>query len=222
MPQKQESLPNGTIVFTNDTHKISSDSLLLAAFSSVKPRWSACDLGAGCGILLLSLFDQGLAGPATAVELAPDACDLLAAAQTANPAHPFTLFCGDLRQYTSPRPFDLVLANPPYFSAGALPPSAARAAARHETTCTLAEFCSTAAHILKDGGRFCLCYPPDRLAELFAILTAKNLAPKRMQLVRKTPDAAPWLALVEAHKFGGTGLAILPDNILSTSSPLWY
>ena len=76
--------------------------------------------------------------------------------------------------------------------------------------------------LLKDRGRFCLCYPPARLAQLFAALSANRLAPKRLRLVRKTPETPPWLVLVDARKNGGAGLQILPDRILPPGAPVQY
>lgn len=222
MEYQTETLPNGTPVYTTQSHRVTTDSLLLTAFCPVHRRHSACDLGAGTGLILLGLVDRGLAGRAVGVEQYPDAAALLQkAAQDAGLAN-VAAHTGDLREYTCGRPFDLVVSNPPYFTEGQASPQAARAAARHAAGDFLPALCAAAHRLLKDSGSFCLCWPPARLAPLLAALQGQNLAPKRLQLVRKGPAAAPWLALLDARKAGGEGLAILPDHILPPGQQVRY
>lgn len=217
-----ETLPGGTVVCTGAQHKIGTDALLLARFCEPKRGWSACDLGAGSGAVLLSLLDAGLAGRAVGVEQDAAGAAMLAEAARLNGFANLSAVQGDLRRYTSPTPFDLVVCNPPYFGQGMPPPEAGRAAARHEITCTLPDVCRTAARILKDRGRLCLCYPAAKLAPLVVALQAEGLAPKRMQLARKAHSAPPWLVLMDARKAGGVGLSILPDIILPPGSAVRY
>ena len=214
MEYKIEQLPAGTRVFTTNTHRFGSDALLLAEFCEVRRSWAVADLCAGCGIVLLCLIDSGLQGPCAAVEIEPEAAALIELAAEQNQIKKLQVVKGDLCCYRPGCLFDLVSANPPYFNKGLLPQSPARAKARHEESLSLEELCQAAARLLKDGGRFCLCYPPARLGELFWVLGQHKLAPKRLRLVRKAPDAAPWLALVDARKNGGVGLTVLPECIL--------
>lgn len=226
----RETLPGGTAVFTGPGHRIGTDALLLADFTApgdsrkTTPRAdiSACDLGAGCGILILSLLDRGLAGRAVGLEIDPTGAALLEEAARENGFSRLEAIHTDFRSWRTSRPFDIVVANPPYFRAGPLPPDPVRAGARHEQHGTLPELCAAARRLLKDRGRFCLCYPPARLADLFCALREEGLEPKRLQLVRKAPGAAPWLALVEARKAGGVELAVLPERILPPGQPIAY
>lgn len=213
---QREVLAGGTVVYTAPGHRILTDSLLLAAFCTPKPDASVLDLGAGCGTLALSLADRGHRGPITCVELEAEAAGLLRRSVSENGLEAqFRVVEGDLRQFKTPRPFDAVLANPPYFSSGAMPRQAARARARHDGDCTLEQLCRAAAKSLKDGGRLYLCIPPVRLAGLFRALAGADFAPKRLQLVRTEPEREPWLALVEGRRGGGEGLRVLPDRIFS-------
>lgn len=213
MEYSVEILPSGAHVWVSARHRFGTDSLLLAAFAQPRRQWAVCDLGSGCGIVLLSLLDNGLKGTAVGVELDEEGAALLAGAAAENGFDNVQALAQDLRGYQAQRPFDMVVCNPPYFTGGLISPDAGRAAARHQIHCTLADVCATAARNLKDGGRFCLCYPATQLAELFVSLRAAGLEPKRLQLVRKTAETAPWLALVDARKAGGIGLEILPDKL---------
>lgn len=218
----RETLPGGTVLYTGAAWPITSDALLLASFCKFQRRFSVCDLGAGSGILLFSLLDAGLLGRATAVELNAAAADALRQSAAAGGFTNVTVANEDLRRYKTARPYDMVVANPPYFSQGAQPKTAARAAARHQVTCTLGDVCAAAARLLKDGGRFCLCWPAGDLAPLLAELRRHHLAPKRLQLVRKTPQSEARLLLLDARKHGGEHLAILPDILLGPGQSLSY
>ncbi len=220
--KKTEILPGGTQVITSKNHRFGTDSLLLLSFCAPKKKWAAADLCAGCGILIFGLLDAGLQGPALAVELDEEAVSLMEESKEINQNTALQVVCGDVRQYCGSQWFDLVVANPPYFSSGPFSKSTVRARARHDAECPLDELCLTANRLLKDGGRFCVCYPPARLAELFSVLQNTSFAPKRVQLVRKSADAEPWLALVDARKRGGNGLSILPDLILPPGQPIIF
>lgn len=222
MQHTVETLPSGTRVWVNARHRFGSDSLLLAGFCSPRRNAAVCDLGTGCGIILLSLLDKGLAGPAVGVEIDPEGAGLLAGAAEENGFANLQSVAGNLCGYRPARLFDLVTANPPYYTGGLISPDPRRAAARHQVSATLADFCAAARHLLKDGGKFCICYPAGQLASLFTTLQSHRLEPKRLQLARKNAESPPWLALVEARKAGGPGLAILPDRLLPPGQPIQY
>lgn len=212
MVRHTEILQHSTPVYTTAAHSFGEDALLLAAFCRIRPKEAACDLGTGCGILPLWWFDRGHRGVCAAVEQAPEAVELLAAAARACGAENIKPLCDDLRTFRSAVPFDLVSCNPPYFPAGAgrRSRSAARDAARRETLCTLEDVCAAGSRLLKDGGRLCLCQRPERLAQAVCLLHAAHLEPRRLQLVAQTPQSAPWLCLIEARKNRAPGLQMLP------------
>ncbi|MBQ6136041.1 MAG: hypothetical protein IJI73_01590, partial [Kiritimatiellae bacterium] len=123
--------------------------------------------------------------------------------------------CGDLREAEAlpgRQSFDAVVTNPPYMSGGTgrENPNAAKAAARHELTCTLADVVGRGADCLKEGSRFFMVHRPHRLAEIFAELARCRLEPKRLRLVQPRADAAANLVLLEAVKGGGRWLAAEP------------
>lgn len=217
-----EILPGGTLFFTSENHPVTTDSSLLARFAAaglasgaLPPHCSVCDLGSGNGMLLLYLVDAGLYGRAVGVERDSEAAGLLRAAVELGELVNVACVEGDLRDYTGPARFDLVITNPPYFTSGPLPQSPARAAARHQTGATLAEVAAAAARLLKDDGRLCLCYPAAQRATLLATLAAHGFALRALQQVRATPEAEPWLLLLDARKGGGETLETLPDLILA-------
>lgn len=218
---KREMLVNGTPVYCTDSYKFGQDALLLAHFSRVRTNESAADFGTGCGVIALWWHDRGHKGPCLAVDLQADALALLQTAlQEMEAAGHIRPLCADLRQFPrgvcSEQSLDVIACNPPYFSGGYLSPNPARAAARHELTCTTADVCRAAYPLLKDGGRLCLCQRTERLAEVLSAMTAARIEPKRLQMVAARAEKAPWLFLVEGQKNRAPGLRVLPQLVTQT------
>lgn len=222
MEHSTEILYNKTNVFCSRAHRFGSDALLLARFCEPKREQKAADLCSGCGIVALEWHDRGHRGPCAAVELAPEASALLAEALEAQDIRHIHPVCTDLRDFRQGEgSFDLCACNPPYFAAGPQSPDTVRAAARHETACTLEDVCACAFRLLKDGGKLALCHRPERLAEVMAVLRENRLEPKRLALVKNRPDGVPWLFLVEAQKNRRTGLRLEPDILLCAGAALY-
>lgn len=225
----RELLCGGTAVFVSAAHRFGTDAMLLSRFCRVRRAERACDLGSGCGIIPLRWHDGGHRGPALAVELQPEAAALLQRgleepdAAGERPGGHITALCADLRSVEwKARPdaglFDVVSCNPPYFTGGFVSTKPGRAAARHQITCTTADVARTAAVLLRDGGRLCLCGRPAALGQTMADCVNAGLQPKRLRLVRQRADAGslPWLFLLDARKAGGVGLQLLPDLIMES------
>lgn len=222
MEHSTEILYNNTRVYCTPAHRFGSDALLLARFCEPRRSQRAADLCSGCGIVALEWHDRGHRGPCAAVEIQPEASALLRAAVQEQGLDHIQPCCVDLRQFRDGAgQFDLCACNPPYFTAGPQSPDQARAAARHETSCSLEDVCSCAFRLLKDGGRLALCHRPERLAEVLALLRETRLEPKRLAFVKNRPDAAPWLFLVEAQKGRRTGLRVEPDLLICAGAALY-
>ncbi len=222
MEHSTEVLYNRTMVYCTENHRFGSDALLLARFCEPKRFQRAVDLCSGCGIVSLEWHDRGHCGPCAAVELQSEGSLLLQNALQEQQIDHIVPYCADLRTFAQDAgSFDICACNPPYFTAGPQSAAAARATARHETDCTLEDVCRCAFRLLKDGGRLALCHKPERLAEVLSVLRTNRLEPKRLAFVKNSPDAAPWLFLVEAQKNRKTGLRVEPDVLISAGAALY-
>ena len=211
---------DGTIaVHVSEQHTIHTDALLLASFSCPRPHDIACDMGTGCGVIPLAWCRNPEPEYITAVEIQADACRLLEQSIEDNHLnHRITVVRADIRTIADVLPagqHSLVTMNPPYFApnTGKIGTDFSRSICRSEISCTITDVAYAASYLLKNGGRFCLCYRPQRLCDALCALRANNLEPKKLRLVRKTPDHSPSLALIEARKQGGISLEIQPDLI---------
>ena len=198
----------------------STDTFLLGGFPVLRRGERVCDLGAGTGLLGALLLTREPSLTVTGLELREDACRL--ARRTAERSGwQERLLCrqGDLRRREDLPPaggFDLVVSNPPYFppETGRVSPQETRSVARSEVVCTLEDVCRAAGWLLRWGGRFCVVFPTERLAELMETLRRHRLEPKVLRFVQKNAASAPSLLLMACRKDGGTGLAVQPPLLL--------
>ena len=203
--EKTEQLGKFTLSWPDGVFPLGGDALALVAFASLKPGWWVCDLGTGSGALLLLLAEREanlrLCGIDRDPLSAQTARDNLARNGIAG-----NILTGDLRDAPFPAgQFDLVVANPPYFSVGS---GKSGGPARSEEFCSLEELCTAAARLTRNGGRFALCHRPERLVDVFCALREAGLEPKRLRTVAHGPGHPPSLVLVEALRQGRPGLVI--------------
>ncbi len=213
----EEQLGDILLLQSSDEFRLGKDALLLARFASLHQNDRVCDLGCGVGSLLMALAEQDRSLTLDGVEVRETAAALCRENLRRNSLHG-TVITGDLQARYPELPwgsYDLVVANPPYFSptAGKTAADSARALARTEGNYTLFSACTTAAHLCRNGGKFALCLRPDRLVELLTALEQCRFAAKRIQFVQPSPEKNANLVLVEAVRGGKPGIAVLPAKI---------
>lgn len=198
-------------------HTFGTDAVLLSAFATPKRRDTACDLGTGCGIIPMLWARDALCSRIDGVEIQETGAQQFARSVAAN-ALTEKLFahCADLRSLGGILPqgaYDLVTMNPPYKAANTGIESAAshEKIARHETLCTFADVAAAAKYLLRFGGRLCICFRPERLADAIRCMQAQKIEPKRLRLVSKNAQGAPWLCLLEGRLGGKVGMQIEPN-----------
>ncbi|MCI8622989.1 MAG: methyltransferase [Provencibacterium sp.] len=223
MQEKVETLGDGVFIHVNRLHRFGTDAFLLADFSGARVGEKSADLCSGCGIVALLWHRVPGCRPERTycVELQAQAAELLrrsvAASGLTGKVIPIEKDLRALDGRDIPLgSLDLCACNPPYKAAGhgLLNPEEGKALARHGLDGSLEDICRTAARLLRYGGRFCLCQRPERLCDVFTALRASGMEPKRLRLVQKRPDTAPWLALVEGRRGSKPFLKVEPPLIV--------
>ena len=197
-----------------------TDTFLLSSLPRLRSGQRVCDLGCGTGLLGILLLQRCADISVTGVEILPQAVALGQRAARENGLTDRLFFRQeDLRATALPAgAFDLVVSNPPYFSAGSgkTPLSQTLRTARCEDSCSLDDICRAAGKLLRWGGSFCLVHKPERLADLCCALREAGMELKRLRFVCKTPGASPSLLLAEARRGGKSGVAVEAPLILQT------
>lgn len=188
-----------------------TDSLALACFARTPSARRGCDLGCGSGILMLLLARENTALEMDGVELRETAAEQCRENLEANGlSERCRVHAADLRRAPMPEgSMDLAVSDPPYFPAGsgAVPADRERAVMRMESA-TIGELCLAASRLLRKGGDLCLVHRTERLAEVFAALSAAGLEPKRLRFIAACPEQAPALFLCRARKGARPGLTV--------------
>ena len=202
-------------------YRFSLDPLLLADFVGPAPLGRVADLGAGVGIVGLTLAKNDPAAPLTLVELQPR----LAALCRKNAVHNglaerVTVVQGDLLAASTQKQlpgagFDLVASCPPYYplGQGGVNPDGEEAIARHELRLPLPDLIRAARRLIGFRGRLAVVYPSNRLPELLAAMLSCGLQPTRLRLVHPHEGEPAQRVLVEAQKGARAQLAIEPPSI---------
>jgi tRNA1Val (adenine37-N6)-methyltransferase len=207
-------------------YRFSIDPLLLADFVGPAPLGNLVDLGAGVGVVGLTLGKNDPAATLTLVELQPRLAALCGQNAAANGlADRCTVIQGDLLSPATQKQlpgacFDLVVSCPPYYplGQGGVNPDSEEAIARHELRLPLPDLVRAARRLIGFRGRFAVVYPSPRLSELLAQLLSCGLQPTRLRLVHPHPGEPAQRALVEARKGGRGGLHIEPPLYVRDAS----
>ena len=204
-----EQLHNGyTLELCEGAFPLSTDSIALAHFARLPKNATVLDLGSGCGTLGMLLCAEDTSCHVTGIEL--DEKAHLTALENASRNQlegRLQSICADLTtlsEFITPGSFSCCVSNPPYFTAG--PESQSVPFARREDRCTMAQLFEAAAWAVKYGGDFYLVHRPERLGEIFACAANVRMEPKRLCLLRHTPEAPVSLVLVQCRKGAKPGL----------------
>ena len=196
-------------------HRFGTDAFLLCDFAAHKQNDTVCDFGTGCGIIPLLMSRSKPPKRIYAVDIQPEATELLKKSLELSDIHGIEPICADLNEWRElpAGSVSLVTCNPPYKAANAGIESVggAQKIARHEIMCDIAGICAAAARILKFGGRLCVCNRPERLADTVKAMQQSGIEPKLLRMVSKTPTDAPWLFLLEGKKGSRPFMKILPQ-----------
>ena len=211
----EELFGDKKIIQNVSLYRFTSDSILLSRFARAKKGDIVADFCAGCGavgyhFLCLNPGIKSL----TLFELQPALADMAERTAQLN-GFEAKVVVGRVqdigKEYGDA--FSLILCNPPYERGGMENTTYEKAICRKEITITLEEIVAVASKKLKFGGRLAMVHRADRLAELFYTMKKYGLEPKRMQFVKGSENAAPYLVMAEAVKGGKPALEVLPELI---------
>lgn len=216
--QHWEQIGGGISVCTDSVHTFNEDSLLLAAFARAERAKHACDLGTGCGIIPLMWCRREHPMEITAVDLSERACELsrLGAERSGVQKRLHVVRC-DLRTFWREVRirYDLITMNPPYFRSdgGKRSLHLETDRARRDSMARIDEVCHSAARMMQQRGRLCICFPAERLCDALCAMRAEHLEPKRIRPVTVRSGRPARLFLIEGVLGGKPGLQMEPELI---------
>lgn len=196
-------------------YRAATDPVLLAAAVPARTGQTVLDLGCGAGVASLCLGHRVPGLALTGLELQP-AYAALAEANAARNGMALQVVTGDLAALPDrlKRPFDHVMANPPYYPAGGgtAAHDPGRETALREGT-PLAVWIDAATRRLAPGGWLTLILGADRLPECLAGCDGRLGSVAVLPLVARQGRAAKRI-LVQARKGGRAPFRLLAPFVL--------
>jgi tRNA1Val (adenine37-N6)-methyltransferase len=215
-----------TIVQPSGGYRFAIDSILLARFAHPGRRARILELGAGCGVVSITIAALHSPKEVVAVELQPPLAALIAHNATLNKVEAVRPICADVRRIVpglAPAAFDYIVVNPPYRAAqrGRESPDMERRVARGGGGATMSEFIAAAARYASPRAKVAIVFTASRTAELIAEMKQRTLEPKRIRFVHSKPEESATMILLEARKGGGVETIIEPPLFIYNSSGLY-
>lgn len=211
----EELFDDKIIIQNRSLYRFTSDSILLSRFARAKVNDVVADFCSGSGavgfhFMCLNPHIKSL----TLFELQPALADMSRRTAAAN-GFDVVVEQGRLQEVGSEYndKFSLILCNPPYERGGFENGVYERAICRKEITINLQQIIAVAAKKLKFGGRLAIINRADRIAEMFHVMKNSGIEPKRMQFVKGSENATPYLIMVEGVKGGKPSIEIMPTLI---------
>ena len=170
--------------------KVGTDGVILGAWVNVRGMHSALDIGTGTGLLALMLAQRQKKLKVTALEIDP-AATLQALENVAE--SPFSsqvqVIHSDFRTFQSEDSvkFDILICNPPYFSASLQPAQTERAIARHSETLEISDIFKRAEELLNANGEINVVVPASREEEVVKSAAVMGLHVTRILRVIPVP-----------------------------------
>lgn len=182
--------------------KVGTDGVLLGAWAEADPvnTCRVLDIGTGSGLIALMLAQRLPEASVVGIDVVPEAVE---AARRNAAASPFSerleMVCADVCRYQPENGelFDAVVSNPPYHTEELLPPSAARAAARHTAALSFAALFVHARRLLRQGGVFALIVPAAALKEVNGEAMLNGFSLTRRTSVVTRPGKPPKRELLQ-------------------------
>ncbi len=142
--------------------KVSTDSVMLAAWTSVDGVGAILDIGSGSGVISLILAQRAPDARITGVEIdqpsADQSRDNIAQSPWPDRIDIVHLSIQDFAA-TSHQTFDLIVSNPPFFTGGTLSLSEEKSGVRHTLRLPHSDLLKAARRLLRPGGTCCLVLP---------------------------------------------------------------
>ncbi len=196
------------------------DAVLLANFATVKKGDTVVDFGTGTGIIPIIIAGKTAASSITGIEIQEDMAEMAARSVLMNGIqNRVRIVHGDIKRidrYFKDNSIDLVTTNPPYMNSGKglVNPDSSKAVSRHEILCSLEDVVSSAARILRNGGRLAMIHRSNRLVDVLYTMRIKGIEPKVLRMIYPAAHKASNLFLVEGQKSGGAFLKVLKPLVL--------
>lgn len=181
---------NKFIIQNRKFYCFTSDSVLLANFVKAGVKDNVLELCSGSGVISILVNEKCNPKKIVGIELDKNLQDMSVRSLMYNNINNIDFVCDNAKnilKHVKRQSFDVVMCNPPYFVLNEkekVNPKYLNA--KYETTINIDEVFSCASNAIKFGGKFFLCFTPNRVQELLTIATKYSFTLKKMQFIYPT------------------------------------
>lgn len=174
--------------------KVGVDGVLLGAWADISHRpQTVLDIGTGTGLLALMLAQRSDAAQIDALEIDADAFEEAVENFEQSPWND-RLFCfhaslNDFMDELQDETYDLMVCNPPYFSANVPAPDPKRKLARQSDSLPFEDVLEASGILLSDDGVLCVVIPYAEEKRFCELAATENLFINRIMRVKGTPES---------------------------------
>lgn len=183
--------------------KVGTDGVLLGAWTSLEHQpFSILDIGTGTGVIALMLAQRSDAELIDALEIDEDAYEQ-AVENFENSDWGDRLFCYHAafdefaEEMRDEEKYDLIVSNPPFYSADYSSGDAKRDRARFAEALPFEELLEGVSLLLSKSGKFSVVIPHAEEEKFLSLAAGFKLFPQRITRVKGTPDSPVKRSLLE-------------------------
>ena len=183
--------------------KVGVDSVLLGAWTEADHVVRILDVGAGTGLLTLMMAQRFSEALIDAVEIDREACQQTEENVTNSVwNNRIRIICADFADYVDECTFryNIIISNPPYFTASLKPRDQKRNIARHNDSLPHSLLLAGSAKLLTSTGVLAVVLPTAEALSLIDESATYNLFVKRTLHIQTVPSKAVYRMLVELTK----------------------
>lgn len=172
--------------------KVGTDGVLLGAWADLRGAAAVLDVGCGSGLIALMVAQRAPAAIVHAVEIDRDAREQASENVARSPWNDrVSVFQRAIQQFQPPRPYDVILCNPPFFSRSTPSPVPGKNIARHCDALAHEELLDAAGKMIAPGGTLQVILPVDGAERLGKQAAGRQWHVNKIARVLPNPGKPP-------------------------------
>lgn len=180
---------------------VSTDGVLLGAWTDLNTANAVLDIGTGTGLLALMCCQRSSNIAVDAIDIDRHALEAARSNFSASPwSQRITLHKGDVLQHPFDHCFDTIICNPPYFNSGEQSENSARATARHTNTLSHVSLLQRCWELLTQTGKASFVLPIVEGERFIDIALASGWHLQRQCSIKPTENKAVHRLLIQLGK----------------------